>query len=122
MYEEKELEKRVIIGLLREMSLSRKYKGYKVLFHSLLLLLDDAFLVSEISKGLYVDVSAKLEIDIYSVERNLRTIKQILWIRHPGHPVFRGYNDCPSNAEFLDIMVFEVQRRLDIIERLEMRH
>ena len=93
--------------LLRNLGLNSSYKGFWQTVYAVNLAVEDPETLSCVCKGLYVDVASHFHTSIYCVERNIRTVKQIIWtfgnedvIRQVFHCL--PQNTAPSNTLFID--------------------
>ena len=81
------------------------------LLHGISLSLDNPDLLTYIYKGLYVDVAKDFRTTVSCVERDLRTIKSIMWKHGDQELLQKIFGDAPleekpiSNAEFIDKLV-----------------
>ena len=105
-------EEVVIRKFLREFRLRRYYMGYEYLVYGLLLLVEDPMLLTYIVKGLYVQIADKYGTKVACVEKNIRCLKRNIWRYNSEHPVFKGCTRCPKNADFMDILLYEIEARL----------
>ncbi len=91
--------------LLRRLGIDGTYLGFLFTSYGIAKVAEDAELLTHISKGLYVDVAVRFHVSPGSVERNIRTIKQLAGRR--GAPellqeIFRGAKpEDLSNTEFI---------------------
>lgn len=102
----------VVAEVLFDMRISRRYRGYRYVYHSLLILLEDESQLNYITKGVYMPLGYKFEVDPNVVERDIRSIKELSWEFHKDEALFKGYKKVPNNGVFLDILLYEVQKRL----------
>lgn len=105
-YHNKNIEK-----LLRQLGATGNYKGFQYLLHGITLSIDNPGLLTYIYKGLYVDVAKDFRTTVGCVERDLRTIKRIMW-QYGDKELLQiifgsvAWNPKPvSNAEFIDGLV-----------------
>lgn len=104
----------VIKDVLKELELEPKYKGYSYLVYGLLLLLEEELLLTCLRKGLYGQIAVRFDTAISNVDRNISTAKAIIWDKKQNHPIFRRNNYCPVNGEFWDLLLCEVERRINL--------
>ena len=112
-------EKRIIMELLFELGVGRNYVGYEYVCYGIQVLLKDEKLLVYITKGLYAKIALKYKVEINVVERDIRTIKKIVWRYHKDSPLFKGHVKAPSNGVFMDILTYEVQKRIWELEQEE---
>ena len=112
MYRRKRDVDYIIMEVLFDLKISRKYRGYRYVAYGLKELLKDETLLNYISKGLYVVVGAKYNVEENVIERDIRTIKKIAWRYNSNDPLFKGYPEAPCNGVFMDLLLYEVQRRM----------
>lgn len=100
---EKEAQK-----LLRKLGANGSYLGYKYTAYGIAIAIQDPDLLLYVCKGLYVDISFHFNTDIKNVERNIRTIKNLVWERGNKdmiNDIFSFEIDrCPTNAFFIDAL------------------
>ncbi|MBE5956541.1 MAG: hypothetical protein E7253_08815 [Lachnospiraceae bacterium] len=95
--------------LLFDLHISNRYRGYACVYEALLLLEEDEDLLVFISKGLYVDVAVRVGTTPACVERNIRTVKEKAFERNREHFLFSGCEECPSNGEFLGLLMYQLK-------------
>lgn len=109
-YEEK------IEETLRDMGLSKSYKGFEYLQYAVSLVLEDSNILTYICKGIYVDVAVYYQTTVSSVERNIRTAKEVIWKNCDEtllHSIF-GNNRrkrIPQNAIFIDKLAYYIKSK-----------
>lgn len=101
----------LITILLKELGLSSSYKGYSYLFYGLLLLLEEEELLTRITKGLYKEIAAHYQVKPANVERNIRTAVFVIWEKNKEAFCKNGYYYCPSNGDFFDLLLYEIEKR-----------
>lgn len=97
---------------LDELDLCHNYKGYNYLAYGLLQLLGRKELLTCITKGLYANIATYYNVTTYSVERNIRTAIQVIWEKNKGKSIFKEYDNCPSNGECIDLLLYEIEKRM----------
>ena len=65
--------------LLWQLGGNRSYKGFDLTTCSIEEVIRDPGSLTCICKGLYVDVAKRFNTSIYCIERNIRTMKQLIW-------------------------------------------
>ena len=109
----KELDVQYVIEkLLYDLRISRTYTGYKFVVYGLQAMMKDITLINHVYKGLYVVVGCKFGVSDKVVERDIRTIKKVVWRNNMMPEIFNGYETPPSNGEFMDLLLHEVERIL----------
>lgn len=97
--------------LIRQLGATGNYKGFQYLLHGITLSIDNPGLLTYIYKGLYVDVAKDFRTTVGCVERDLRTIKCIMWQYGDKELLRKIFGDAAlnpkpvSNAEFIDGLV-----------------
>ena len=95
-------------NLLRKLGANGSYIGFWYAAYGIVLTIKDPELLVYISKGLYVDISFKFNTTTKCVERNIRTIKNIIW--EYGNRDLLNFiftyelKEVPSNAYFIDAL------------------
>ena len=93
--------------LLRQLGGNRSYKGFDLTTYAISEVIENPASLNYICKSLYVDTAARFHTTIYCAERNIRTIKHVIWThgdRELLEEIF-GAPICqksPSNAVFID--------------------
>ena len=97
---------REIKTLLRRLGANGSYLGFKYAVYGIQKTIENPDCILVISKDLYVDISFHYKTTIKSVERNIRTIRELIWDygdRELLDEIFcRKLDKCPGNAAFLD--------------------
>lgn len=93
--------------LLLRLGATPRYIGFDYVVHAVSLSLGNSQYLLSVTKELYPDVARKYHTTLYSVERDIRTIINIIWKRNPallgqiaGYPL----NKRPSVSEFIAIL------------------
>lgn len=107
----------IIRELLHEFKVRFTYTGYPYMVYGFLLLLDQEDLLTCMVKGLYTEIGEKFGVKAFNVEKNIRTVKYAMWDMNRHHPIFKYYDCCPSNGEFMDIVLYEIERRIAVREK-----
>ena len=110
----------VIRELLYDLKISRRYVGYPYIYDGIKFLLEDITLLNYISKGLYLEIGIKYHVTTKIVERDIRSIRERTWREFKNYHFFRGFEKIPSNGIFMDMLVYEVERRLQQAEEEEL--
>lgn len=94
--------------LLRQLGANGSYIGFRYMVYSIAKTIREPELVTYICKGLYVDISLHFCVKVSSVERNIRTIVNIIWQygdRKLLNEIFgRELTEKPRNAMFIDAL------------------
>lgn len=99
----------VIETTLRVMGLNKSYKGFNCLICAIILVMENPDILTYICKGLYVEIAIQCGTTVASVERNIRTAKEVIW-RNCNENILRSifkdqYNSkIPNNANFIDML------------------
>lgn len=103
----------IISDSLQLLGISKCYKGYRQLFLSVELALDDEARLLRIKENIYNPVSVTCGCDSCNIERNIRTVAQRAWkynskklIEMAGYTLFSS----PSVSELISILVTYVER------------
>ena len=103
MTKEKEVEK-----VLRTLGANGAYMGYYYMVYALTRVVEDRMLLTYISKGLYVETARKFQTTPVCVERNMRTVVQLIWDYGDKEMLEemaeKKLDKRPGNGEFLDIV------------------
>lgn len=90
----------------------RNYRGYGQLMIALKIILEDPFRLEYIT-SVYIDIAMQCNCSYSSVERNLRTLIKIMWIRNAAYMMELAggtLDKCPTVSQFLDILSLYIQR------------
>ncbi len=105
---EKEAQK-----LLRRLGANGSYKGFWFTGYGIIKVMEESELLTHVCKGLYVEVAAHFHVNISCAERNIRTIKHLIWNngdRELLNEIFgRELTEEPGNAAFIDALSAHVQ-------------
>ena len=71
---EKETQK-----LLRRLGANGSYKGFWFVSYGIVRVMDESELLTHVCKGLYVEVAVHFHVNVGCAERNIRTIKNLIW-------------------------------------------
>ncbi len=100
--------------LLRRLGADGTYLGFLFTAYGVAKVMEEPELLTHISKGLYVDLAAHFHVSTGSAERNIRTIRQLIWRRAEPEllrEVFPGSPEKePANAEFIRAIVEYLRR------------
>ena len=102
----------IINEILLESGLCPSHKGYDYVVYGLLLIIDQNELLTQITKGLYGKIADHYDVKVSNVERNMRTAIQAAWKRNKEMPFYEGYNICPSNSTFMDLLLHRYEQRI----------
>lgn len=104
---------REIIHLLTSIGVPSNYTGVKQTAYAVALVLENSELLNFVTKRLYPAVAKCDRTTPTSVERNIRTIVQIIWENNPAALCgIAGYQmkHKPTNSQFVAILVDYLQR------------
>ena len=100
---EKEIQR-----VLRTLGVNGSYIGFHQMSFALSRIVQDEMLLTYISKGLYVETASKFGTTVSCVERNMRTLIQIIWNFGDRELLEemagRKLEKKPGNGEFIDII------------------
>ena len=106
---EKETEK-----LLRKLGINGSYLGFMFITYGVEKLHDDPMLITLICKGLYAEIAIHFNTTIYCVERNIRTIKEIIWRKADKKLLKEIFGSdrtiYPNNTEFMDCLAIYIEK------------
>ena len=102
-------------NLLRRLGVTRNYVGRMYLMTSVEMVINDCTLLQNITKGLYPMIAKMYNTTVNSVERNIRTVGEIIWLKGNYkllEEVF-GYElpNKPSNGELIDSLAYYIESR-----------
>ncbi len=98
---------------LQSLGISKRYKGYRQLFLSVELALDDETRLWYVTENIYGPVAEVCNCNYRNVERNIRTVARHAWKGNPNKLTeIAGYTviNTPSVSELIAILVTYVQR------------
>lgn len=99
----------MIHKIIRQFHVTSKYKGYLLIIDATQLYTNKDFV--RVTKDIYPALAQKYQMSSASVERNIRTVIEACW-KNDRDAVRNiiGYdiNKCPTNAEFLEAIVYLV--------------
>lgn len=104
--------------LLRKMGATSNYYGFKYIIHGIQLIIDNPEVLTNIYKGLYIDIALHHRTSPLCVERDIRTVKELIWKksdRNILYTVFNGMNEPPCNSIFLDCLTFHILDKTNYI-------
>ena len=100
--------------LLRQMGVSRKYTGFRMICSAINLAIQDDSRLYSIGKNIYAPIAVEYSTSALNVERNIRTVIDTFWVNGnrsmlneiAGYPIlFR-----PSPTEFIDLIASYIER------------
>lgn len=96
-----------ITALLRTLGVTMNYTGYILMIYALEICSEDNDALLAVTKYLYPDVAKRAHCTTVSVERNLRTVVNVVWKTHPdilseiaGIPL----TEKPTVSQFLAVL------------------
>lgn len=103
----------IIVSTLRLLGLDNTYKGFRYLIYAIQLVLEDSSILTYICKGLYVEIAIHFHTTVANVERNIRTVKEVIWNtgdREILMAIFGSqyHRKLPANARFIDMLAFYI--------------
>ena len=107
--------KKEIQTLLRKLNVNRTYKGFNYIIYGTQIVIEDPTLLTYICKGLYVEIAMHFNTTITCAERNIRTVKEIIWNRTDKELLYEIFNTfyCPTNAEFIDSLAMYIKNEFN---------
>ena len=102
---------------LRLLGINHSYKGYAYLICAIFLVINNPDILTNICKGLYIEIACQFDTSAFCAERNIRTIKNHLWEcgdKAVLHEIFGDLYCCkaPTNAAFIDALSYYVMKTL----------
>lgn len=107
------INRQIISETLQSLGISKRYKGYRQLFLSVELALDDETRLLYITENIYYPVAEKCNCEYYNVERNIRTVAHHAWkINSERLTEIAGYalDSAPSVSELITILATYIER------------
>lgn len=103
MTKEKEIQR-----TLRTLGANGSYLGFYQISFAVKKVMENELMLAYISKGLYVETAAKFQTNVACVERNIRTVVQIIW-EYGDRELLEEMAEKklerrPKNVEFLDML------------------
>ena len=101
-------------NLLRKLGANGTYTGFRYISYGVMLIIDNPLLLTHICKGLYMEIAIHFNTNVYCVERNIRTVKELIFKkqRYKLKRIF-GDNRRLSNSEFLDCLVVYISENIN---------
>ena len=106
----------ILRDILRSLSVTGNYRGYSNVLIACELILEDEERLHNIMKDVYASVAKACHCEIYSVERNIRTVIFLAWRNQRKRLCeIAGYNlsSPPTVSEFLSILTSYVKITVD---------
>ncbi|MBO4998860.1 MAG: sporulation initiation factor Spo0A C-terminal domain-containing protein [Lachnospira sp.] len=103
---------------LRLLGINHSYKGYKYLILAIHLVYNDPDILTNICKGLYLEIACQFDTSASCVERNIRTIKNHLWECGDKAVLQKIFGDLycckvPTNATFIDALFYYIMETIN---------
>ena len=108
---EPQLIKQKIYSLLNRIGITSNYTGYYYIAYAVLISLYQPRRIVQVTKWIYPAVAKHYSTSSYAVERNIRTIVDMVWLNHREvfESIFKIYlKDKPGNAQFLAIITMYI--------------
>ena len=99
-------------NLLRKLGANGTYTGFRYISYGVMLIIDNPLLLTHICKGLYVEIAIHFNTNVYCVERNIRTVKELIF-KKQRYKIKRIDNTRLSNSEFLDYLVVYISENIN---------
>jgi two-component system response regulator (stage 0 sporulation protein A) len=113
---------RAIQEVLRCLGVYGSYEGSRYITYAVVKIAEKPDMTHNVCKGLYKDISEHFNVSNDSVERNIRTVINIIWNRGNREMLefIFGFHleKRPSNTEFLDAVSKYVIHRVAMLENL----
>lgn len=108
----------IIEATLRSLGLNNSYKGFRYLIYAIQLVWEDYDFLTYVCKGLYAEIAIHYHTTVANVERNIRTVKEVIWNngdKETLRAVFGSlyYMKVPTNAQFIDALAFYIKSHLE---------
>ncbi len=102
---------------LRALGVNNSYKGFHFLIYGLRLAMTDPAILTYVCKGLYIEIAIRYHTTTTCVERNIRTVKEIIWTRGNSRLLTKIFGDLygdslPSNSVFIDMLAYYIKNNL----------
>lgn len=106
--------------LLRRLGVNGSYMGFGYTAYGITRTIQNPDIILYICKGLYAEIATHYHVEISNVERNIRTIINIIWIngnRHLLNKIFgRQLTQKPKNTVFIDAMAQYIVEYCNVVE------
>lgn len=104
---------------LKLLGINNSYKGYAYLVWAVDFVVKNPDVLTNICKGLYLEIACQFDTTAFCVERNIRTIKNHLWKYGDKAILQKIFGDLycckvPTNATFIDALSYYVMETLSI--------
>lgn len=107
--------------LLWSFGINKKYQGFHYIIYGIELCVQDENCLNYITKDLYQDIAIKYHTSWECVERDIRTVVDIIWNYGNRELIFEingsRFTDKPVNAKFFKILTKYVMRLSDETDR-----
>lgn len=101
-------DEREIQKLLRQLGANGSYTGFYYTVYGVVRTIQEPTLIVYICKGLYIEIAQHFNVNVSSVERNIRTIIDIIWNKGDrdllNHIFGRELIKKPKNTMFIDAL------------------
>ena len=102
--------------LLRGLGVNSYYKGFWQTAYAVQLAIENPESMTYICKGLYIDVAVHFHTSVCCIERNIRTVKQVIWSygdRELIQEVFgdKAKGNIPNNSRFIDFLARYIEKK-----------
>ncbi len=99
---------REVEKLLRLLGVNGSYKGFAFVMYSIERVILEPELLTYVYKGLYGMVASHFGVSAESAERNIRTVKEVIWEYGDRELLYKIFGDkskeVPGNAVFIDAL------------------
>lgn len=99
---------------LRLLGLNNSYKGFHFLIYGIDAVLKEPTILTNVCKGLYIDIAFRFHTSVSCVERNIRTARENVFKNGNEELVSDIFDrvDNPDNAAFIDALAFYIRQNL----------
>lgn len=101
-------KEKTIKQIILQLTGKQSYKGFSYVIYGISLTIDDRKRLQFISKSLYIDIAAKFNTSWQNVERDIRTVIDVIW-RNKNNELLKKIckgkvTDKPNNKDFFILM------------------
>lgn len=107
--------KSYIAEILRTLGATPCYRGFTALVYAICLVVEDESRLDNAMRDVYLSTAVDLNLDVYNIERNIRTIIHRVWqVDKTRLSDMAGYklDGPPSSLQFIEIMASYVRRSI----------
>lgn len=103
-----------VYGLIRELGVTSKYKGYYFLAEAIRMTMDFQERPMQITKDVYPCLAKKFRTTPVNIEHDIRTVINVCWSNNREKiEKIAGYDLSykPTNSEFVDMMAYYLKQK-----------